>query len=166
MLRKGHGGGGDSKGLNVQELAKAKATYRLSLLAKPNVIGMGIGKRIRQANMTDETVVKVYVSRKLPKEILQKKDLIPSSLSYRGKDIPVDVEESTMPEAQIFSLRSRPIIGGNSIGPVSGGTGTLGICVSLDEKTTRAFILSNNHVLAGSNQLPIGTGIMQPGNID
>ena len=44
-----------------------------------------------------------------------------------------------------------------------GGTGTLGIRVTLNDGNT--YILSNNHVLAGTNTAPIGA-LLQPGEGD
>ncbi len=144
-------------------LVEAKQANRLLLMSKPNVIGMGIGLRIRGGEQTDERVVKVYVSQKVSKECLSKEHLIPSTVQIAKKRVPVDVEAALIPEAQLFTLRSRPLVGGSSIGPTTPGftwTGSLGCCVTLDDDNT--YILSNNHVLAGLGQLPIGTPISQP----
>jgi hypothetical protein len=148
-----------------EKLIHAKNDNRLLLMAKPNVIGLGIGRLTRKGVSYDETVIKVYVSKKVPKELLSKEDLIPSSVIMNGKKVTVDVEESEIPQAQVFNLRSRPLVGGSSIGPtnvVCGGNwfGTLGCCITLDDG--RTYILSNNHVLVLANQLPFGTNIVQP----
>lgn len=150
------------KNKELETLVNAKQRYRIPLLIKPNVIGMGVGQRTREGITTDELVVKVYVSRKLPKDQLSKEDLIPPILEFDNKKIKTDVEEADMPEAQLFTLRSRPLIGGSSIGPVAAGTGTgtLGVCITLDDN--RTYILSNNHVLANTNRLRVGAAITQP----
>ena len=108
-------------------------------------------------------MLKVYVSRKLSKDLLAQEDLIPSTLEFDNTKVAVDVEESDIPKAQNFNLRSRPLIGGSSIGPANlSWVGTLGICVTLDDNQT--YILSNNHVLANINLnlLHIGINIVQP----
>ena len=61
--------------------------------------------------------------------------------------------------------RIRPIVGGVSISPLNANfVGTLG-CFLLrpNVDTEEIFVLSNNHVLANVDQLPLGTRIVQPG---
>lgn len=56
--------------------------------------------------------------------------------------------------------RRRPVIGGLQINPLgSPFVGTLGCFV---RRGTQLFALSNNHVLANTNQLPVGTPVGQP----
>jgi hypothetical protein len=66
-----------------------------------------------------------------------------------------------------FRNKNRPVLGGISGGPVGGATGTIGCQVkgTLNGKET-VYMLSNNHVLAGSDALPLGTPIIQPGSAD
>jgi hypothetical protein len=62
--------------------------------------------------------------------------------------------------------RFRPIIpAGVSIGHYKVTAGTFGVMVT-DKTTGERFILSNNHVLANSNNAVIGDTILQPGAID
>ncbi|MEO5322451.1 trypsin-like peptidase domain-containing protein [Mesorhizobium sp. CC13] len=64
------------------------------------------------------------------------------------------------------TLRNDPIRLGASISPTTVEySGTLG-CFCRDEISGRDGILSNNHVLADVNNVPIGTTIMQPGARD
>lgn len=59
----------------------------------------------------------------------------------------------------------RPIVGGISISPLRANfVGTLG-CFLLRRNvdTEEVFALSNNHVLANVDRLPVGTSIVQPG---
>jgi hypothetical protein len=146
-------------------LIRAKDANRLLIRSKPNVIGLDVGLRVKGGKVTKETVVKVYVSRKIEKKLLSENDLIPSSLEIGDKRVPVDVEEGKIDRPHIFNLRVRPLIGGPSISPHNQWySGTLGVCVTLNDDNT--YILSNNHVLADSNQLPIGTNIIQPSRPD
>ena len=61
--------------------------------------------------------------------------------------------------------RHRPIQGGLSIAPLNEFfVGTLGCFLRrITAGTEQIFALSNNHVLADTNRLPIGTPIVQPG---
>lgn len=146
-------------------LIRAKTENRLLLRTKPNVIGLDIGLRIKGGKITKEKVVKVYVVKKIEKKFLSKNDMIPSVLEIEGKKVPVDVEEGKIDRPHIFDLRVRPLIGGPSISPHNRWySGTLGVCVTLNDGNT--YMLSNNHVLADSNQLAIGTSIIQPSRPD
>jgi hypothetical protein len=145
----------------VEVLARAKEANKLALMSKPFVTGLDVGFRVRGGQVTDEPVVKVYVSRKVPASQLAKEGLLPRTVEIDGKEVPVDVEESPIYQPHLFTQRLRPLRGGSSIGAVAtGGVGTLGICVTLNDGNT--YILSNNHVLANVNRAPIGAAIAQP----
>ena len=78
----------------------------------------------------------------------------PARVSYKGKIYCLEV-----PNHVLFVERNgKTCWSGNSI-----SAGTLGCIVSKDEQ---AFILSNNHVLADSNQAQLGDTILQPGPAD
>lgn len=149
-------------------IIRAKKANRLLLRARPNVVGLDVGFRTRQGKVTQERVVKVYVSRKIDASFLSEQQLIPSTVSIDGREVGVDVEQRAIPRPAInFTLRDRPLRGGMSISTTDddlGGTGTLGICVTLNDGFT--YILSNNHVIAGSNQAPLGMTIIQPSEGD
>lgn len=66
---------------------------------------------------------------------------------------------------QARTSRWRPAPGGVSIGHPKVTAGTLG-CVIRDKLTGKRVILSNNHILAASNQGKIGDPIYQPGVYD
>jgi hypothetical protein len=61
--------------------------------------------------------------------------------------------------------RRRPIVGGISISPLNESfVGTLGCFLRrVTAGSEQFFALSNNHVMADTNRLPIGTSIVQPG---
>jgi hypothetical protein len=61
--------------------------------------------------------------------------------------------------------RVRPAPGGVSLGHYKITAGTLG-CVVRDRSTNLRLILSNNHVLANSNDATPGDAILQPGPVD
>ncbi|MFD6065360.1 hypothetical protein, partial [Rhodococcus wratislaviensis] len=141
---------------------RAKERNRPFILARPNVIGLDVGYRVRGGKPTDELVVIAYVSQKVDRSLLREVDLVPASVRVDEEEVPVDVVESSVPRALTYTVRSRPLRGGNSIFPgvISDLAGTCGICVTIGGAT---LILSNNHVLADSNSLPIGSPIVQPG---
>ncbi|HEV2761848.1 MAG TPA: hypothetical protein VGV38_02545, partial [Pyrinomonadaceae bacterium] len=74
---------------------------------------------------------------------------------------PVLVPQALLPQRE----RRRPVVGGISISPLNVSfVGTLG-CFLLRQNvdTEEVFALSNNHVLANVDRLPVGTRIVQPG---
>src|SRR5437879_8213677 len=95
--------------------------------------------------------------------------LVPAAI--RG--VPTDVVEtgrvkaSSMSPAPTPRDRFRPIRPGSSIGPPPMGNmveaGTLGAIV---KSGGAQYILSNNHVLANEDKLPVGTSIFQPALLD
>jgi hypothetical protein len=61
--------------------------------------------------------------------------------------------------------RVRPLVPGASVSLESGGTGTIGGMVRLDEPAGIG-LLSNNHVLADENRAEVGAPVIQPGVAD
>ena len=131
------------------------------LLQRANVVGVGIGEKIKSGLPLGRLCLKVYVERKLPKNMLSKQDLIPQTFSLTE----TDVEEVGKIRALGFTARYRPALGGASIGHYQITAGTLG-CLVKDKTTGETFILSNNHVLANSNKAKKGDSILQPGSYD
>lgn len=71
---------------------------------------------------------------------------------------------------QVLTHRVRPAYGGLSIGHYRITAGTLGTCVYDAQYAVgvppKYYVLSNNHVLANSNNAKIGDPILQPGPYD
>ena len=141
-----------------------------------NVHATGVGIRLRQGQvMPDEFVLKVYVFHKLPLG-----DQTPA-LTRAYNNVEVDVEPLPIQMALATPRRAatatatatvpaqrrrhRPIVGGLSIAPLNESfVGTLGCFLRRRVGGTAQFFgLSNNHVMADTNRLPIGTSIVQPG---
>ncbi len=143
-----------------------------ALFKYPNVVGYGRGKK------GDEETVTVLVSRKLPLAALSSDEVIPSNVYA---DMPVTktsvLEVGFIQAPRPVSLQSidaetinrkdrhRPAPGGVSIGHYKITAGTLG-CLVNDMATGERSILSNNHVLANSNDAQEGDVILQPGPAD
>jgi hypothetical protein len=71
------------------QVKEIKEKYQKQLLARANVVGLGIGYRIRRGESTGEHSLIVMVERKLPPEALEEQDLLPREI----EGIPVDVQE-------------------------------------------------------------------------
>lgn len=76
----------DPRVAHIQEI---KARYEEELLAKANVIGVGVGLRRKGGITTAEPVLVVLVSHKIPRAQLAEGDFVPD----RIEDVPVDVQE-------------------------------------------------------------------------
>ena len=130
------------------------------LLNLENVVGVGAGYKVIGGNKTDTIAIVAMVERKLSVEVLNSSDIIPKEI---GGFI-TDVVEVGKIVALSTTGKYRPAPGGVSIGHKDITAGTLG-CVVRDVNDDR-YILSNNHVLANSNNAEIGDLILQPGSYD
>ena len=131
---------------------------------RQNIVGVGIGPKIKQGKQTQTMSIRFYVERKVALKAVPKADRLPARLN----GVPTDVIETGRLFAQvpIAQQRLRPAKGGCSVGFQATGfvmAGTLGCLVT--DGTSR-FILSNNHVLANENALPLNSPIFQPGLLD
>ncbi|MCD8524429.1 MAG: S1 family peptidase [Gammaproteobacteria bacterium] len=80
-------------------------------------------------------------------------------------DIP-STDDFVSSNSGVYAERSRPLVGGISVGHYKVGAGTLGAIVSFDSSKDEAYLLSNNHVFANTNVANIGDNIIQPGVAD
>lgn len=148
-----------------QEL-HALQLHALQLLDLPNVVGVGIGPKMRRGMRSGETAVVVLVAQKLTQDELQAESVVPSSLDGVATDI-MEVGEIRFLER---TSMSRPAHPGASIGHYQVSAGTFGAVV-YDRKTKMPLILSNNHILANisngrDGRCAIGDPIYQPGSYD
>lgn len=149
------------------EVRRAKHNYAHDLLYKQNVVGVGLGYKVRGGQNTGEISVIVSVTRKVPATALPPGDLVPPTLD----DIKTDVVETGVLRAlpaRIADLgprdRWRPIVPpGVSLGHYLITAGTFGCLV---HREGEPFILSNNHVLANTNAAELWDPILQPGAAD
>lgn len=131
---------------------------RKGLFKYPNVRVVGDGHKIVGGKDTGREAIFVGVSKKLRPEELKKGDVIPSSLS--------GIETDVVEVGDIVALRTtehRPAPGGVSIGHPEVTAGTLGMIV---KRNGVRYILSNNHVLANTNNAQVGDKTWQPGRAD
>ena len=75
--------------VEMSQLQAAKSRYERELLRKKNVVGVGIGFRQVDGQLTDQLALTVLVQQKLPLAQLRKRDVVPSQLD----GVLVDVQE-------------------------------------------------------------------------
>jgi hypothetical protein len=71
------------------DIKSVKEKYKKQLFSLPNVVALGIGRKIREGQSTGETAIKVFVSKKVDRKELEEHDCVPSHLDA----VPTDVEE-------------------------------------------------------------------------
>lgn len=160
------------------------------ILRLPNVVGVGYANKQVDGEDTGEPSLAVFVSQKLPKDMLRKDQRVPTSLSSIKTDVietgviqagveqlieagpAVGTREERRQDAAIELLRARirPVEGGYSVGHYQITAGTYATAVidatAFPGVPQRYYVLSNNHVLANSNNARIGDPILQPGPYD
>lgn len=145
-----------------EQVRQAKTLHKTALLKRPNVVGVGVGYKITGRRETGDLCVVVLVQQKLPPAGLPLEALIPQEVT----GVPTDVLQVGFLRAfQSPTDRCRPAPGGVSLGHYQITAGTLGSVV-YDRQTGERLILSNNHVLANSNNARSGDPILQPGPAD
>ncbi|HKJ26752.1 MAG TPA: hypothetical protein VJ965_03860 [Anaerolineales bacterium] len=145
----------------IPQVTQAKQNNLHALITKPNVVGVGVGFKQSKGQKLDVLSVVCLVTQKTS-------DLPPNGhIPYMlDEDIPTDViQVGEITAFQSNTGRVRPAPGGISIGHYAITAGTLGVVVK-DKITGDRLILSNNHVLANSNNAQEGDAIIQPGDAD
>ncbi len=152
-----------SRGRHVENLR--------SVLASPNVVGVGIAEKVVRGRATGKLALTFYVERKRSLRRIKASEAVPPAVpeSIGGHEaIPTDVVVLGRLRPEINVTRS-PIQPGNSVGHYKDSGGTLGaIVVPVGGKSTRAtsdtqLLLSNSHVLAKSGKAKVGDRILYPG---
>ncbi len=147
----------------ADELGTVKDTLKRNrdqLLARANVVATGVGYKITAGQKTTNLCIVCSVTQKVAELQLTSQDMVPKTLEGTPTDV---VQTGIIRALQSPTDRIRPAPGGVSIGHKDITAGTLGCLV---KKNDQIFILSNNHVLANSNQAEIGDPILQPGPYD
>ncbi|MDL1894392.1 hypothetical protein FBQ87_16120 [Sphingobacteriales bacterium CHB3] len=144
----------------LEDCRRVLRDVRRELFHKPNVVAVGVGYKTVAGKRTEQLSLICSVEVKKSKGSLSPAEIIPESI----QGIPTDVYASGILYAQQSPTgRHRPAPGGVSIGHYLITAGTLGCLV---RKNNTTYILSNNHVLANSNDASSGDAILQPGPYD
>ncbi len=152
---------------------------------RANVVGLGVGVKWTGGQPTGEPALVVLVTQKLENDQVSRADRVPSKLKDMQTDVMAVGElfagggEAMGAGVQTLARRLRPAEGGYSVGHVNITAGTIATCVydilpggSISPPRVgigippRFYILSNNHVLANSNNAMPGDAILQPGPFD
>jgi len=147
----------------ANELTTVRETLRRNrdqLLKRSNVGATGVGYKITGGQKTTTLSIVCSVTKKVAASQLSSRDMMPATLEGTPTDV---VQTGIIRALQSTTNKHRPAPGGVSIGHRDITAGTLGCLV---QKDGQKFILSNNHVLANSNQAEIGDPILQPGPHD
>jgi len=147
----------------ANELTTVRETLkrnRHQLLKRSNVVATGVGYKITGGQKTTTLSIVCSVTRKVVASQLSSRDMVPATLEGTPTDV---VRTGIIRALQSTTNKHRPAPGGVSIGHQDITAGTLGCLV---QKDGQKFILSNNHVLANSNQAEIADPILQPGPYD
>lgn len=157
---------------DFEQVVEAKTVSQTALLARRNVIGVGVGYRAARRSLTTELSVVVLVRDKLPRAALSEFDLVPQEVGGVRTDVIEVGDIRPLNRLRGFAFaenghttRRRPAPGGVSLGHYLVTAGTFG-CVVRDRASGERLILSNNHVLANGNAASAGDPILQPGPAD
>lgn len=145
---------------SIEEIRPVLSDLRSKLLGKANVIATGIGYKSSEGKKTDELSIICSVESKKSAKYLRSEDIISPQIEGITTDV---VPTGPITIFQDRTSRYRPAPGGVSIGHFQITAGTLGCIV---QKNGELYILSNNHVLANSNNASVGDSILQPGPHD
>jgi len=169
--------------LQQMQLTALAAARRVSPPITPtpteNVVGVGIGEKISDGRQTGNLAVKFLVRMKYPLSQMDTKHALPRDID----GVVTDVEEvgtfqrfataaaaarrkpAGMPNPR---TRIRPAQPGSSVGfqDPAGAIVMAGTFGAVVKDKSGTYVLSNNHVLADENRLPIGSAIFQPGLLD
>jgi hypothetical protein len=144
----------------AQALSSTLRQARSALHARANVVATGIGYKVSDGQRTRELSIVCSVTEKVPATALSAADMVPPAID----GIPTDVVATGVIRALgVHTDRLRPAPGGVSLGHFRITAGTLGCIVRRGDEL---LILSNNHVIADSNEAAAGDAILQPGVID
>ncbi|EGO89309.1 serine protease [Clostridium botulinum C] len=140
----------------ILHIARYEYNYFLN---KSNVVGIGLGYKIKNGFNTFQKCLSVFVTNKLPLCNIPSNDMVPSY--YYG--IPTDVINTGAFHLQKLTKRVRPVPGGYNIGPalIKEG-GTLG-CVVTDGKYY--YLLTCNHTITLEESVPLNYSITQPSGV-
>jgi hypothetical protein len=75
--------------MDIDTVRQIKARHESEIMAKKNVVGLGVGYRERGGVATDQLSLVVFVSKKLPVQALSAQDHIPPYI----EGVPTDIKE-------------------------------------------------------------------------
>lgn len=153
--------------MEFSKIDTCQKLHQNRILDKANVVSVGYGYKIKDGKRTEEPCLMIGVAEKVDVSSLSADDLIPGTIDGVKTDVVKLGNLKALPRKKTQTLdptsKFRPAPAGVSIGHKNITAGTFGCVV---QKNGELFILSNNHVLANSNDAKIGDAIFQPGPYD
>ncbi|WP_020519923.1 hypothetical protein [Catelliglobosispora koreensis] len=161
--------------VEYEDLARAQMSVQDELLAVPSIVGVALGHKVVAGIPTPDRAIVVLVENKVAAQTLPATEVVPPAIG----GIPTDVQEVGILRADPRPLAAasvsltrkfRPAFGGISVGhhAITAGTIATG-CYDAQPfpgMPSKFYLLSNNHVLANSNDAAVGDAILQPGPYD
>lgn len=147
---------------DVARVRQVKEAAAASLMARPEVTGVGVGHRFVGGRRTEEVCLRVYVRRKRPRSELRPDELLPEAID--GVRVDVVEADPVALAGEANRRRHDPLVGGISAGafvPPVEITGTLGAFV-VGDRDGQVELLSNWHVLCGRLDCRAGDAVVQP----
>ncbi len=159
----------------MKDLRNFIRTEGSKYLKDHNVSSIGIGYRIKDGKPTKEIAIQFTVRQKAATDMLEslKTEALPETIMVGGKIIPTNViqreftaDYRLVQEAVTADRKKRldPIAAGASVSHICETAGTIG-CIVYDKHDGTPYILTNWHVIQGSNGR-IGDEVVQPGPFD
>ena len=147
---------------NVLDISDNYYDFFISL---ENVKGVGFGFKHINGIESLEPCIHVLVEKKVDSKYLSKNNVIPDFFMGIKTDV-IESGRGGFCYNSTFPMKLRPLQSGCDIATINDEDevhGTLSCIVTKKNLFKREyFILSNNHVLADINKLPLGTPIIQP----
>ena len=131
----------------------------------PNIVGVGISKKVTEGKELEALCVSFYVVKKLPPSRIPHSRMVPPVIateSGRATYTDVKVVGRIVPEKNPL-VKEKPLESGFSVGHIKITAGTLGAIV---KKGSKRYLLSNSHVLADSGKGKPGDKVVYPGPDD
>ena len=157
-------------------VARAQQVVQDELMSMPQVVGVALGHKMVGGLDSGDKAIVVLVESKVAEVGLPAVELVPASIG----GIPTDIQAvgklraGPQPLATVAAIaltrRMRPVRGGISVGhhAITAGTIATGCydAAAAQGMPSKFYVLSNNHVLANSNNAALGDAILQPGAFD
>lgn len=149
----------------LESLHARQAKKVRKVFEDPNIIGVGVSKKVAGTKQTDSLCVCFYVAKKLPPSQVTGDRFVPPVIATeKGRSAYTDVKEvgKIVPQDKAL-VKHAPIESGFSVGHIKTTAGTLGAIV---KKGSQRYLLSNSHVLANFGRGKVGDKIVYPGPYD
>lgn len=151
----------------MKALSEVQDSRQDELMALPNVVGVGLGHKVKNGKETAEKTLLVFVEQKVEKEALSKEAMVPAKIDNTKTDV-IEIGPIYAQTDPVLNNRLRPFPAGFSIAHYKVTAGTAA-ALTVDRNAAapaKYYVLSNCHVLANSGAAAINDAVYQPGPYD